>query len=238
MKKIILICFISLVSLTNLFAAKPELLKINNIKNSLVIWTTDCNQVLHNPYQVKCYSYSRRSPLFNMYYLDSRVNKEYKKRLNFRDDRRIPRKYQNFISCYHKNHEKQDRGHLMPDASADFNLTILKTTYLTSNFVPEYYRTNRISIAEVEDKNRKLASNHDIIVITGVLGSQGRLKNKTKCAVIPNYVYKIVFVKIVNGWKFFKVYLFKNGTDTFTSTSKISGLIQIEKAARIKILNN
>ena len=216
--------------------AKPEILKINDINNSIEIFTTICNQVIHDPYQVKCYSYDRKSPWFNMYFLDSRVNKSYKKRLSFKEDKRIPKQFQNNLKCYHKNPERQDRGHLMPDASADFNLTILRTTYLTSNIVPEYYRTNRYAISKAENKIRKIATKFNTIVITGVLGSQGRLKNNKNCAVIPNIVYKIVFIYKNKKWIFYEIFYFKNGENKVNTTSKKINLIKFEKAARIKIL--
>ena len=144
--------FTAIIIFLSFIQAKPlQILKINDINDSIEIITTQCDQVLHYPYQVRCYSYKRKSPLFNMYYLDSRVTKSIKKRLNFKEDKNIPRKYQNLLKCYHRNPEKQDRGHLMPDASADFNLTVLKTTYLTSNIAPEYYKTNRYSISKAEN---------------------------------------------------------------------------------------
>jgi len=233
MKKLILLFF----SMFFIAFAEPKFLKINDIDNSLIVLTINCDQVIHDPYQVKCYSYKRKSPWFNMYYLDSRVNKSIKKRLSFKEDKRIPEEYQNFLKCYYKNPQKQDRGHLLADATADFNLTVLKTTYLTSNIVPEYYKTNRYAIAKVEKMIRSIANNHKLIVITGVLGNQGRLKNDKNCAVIPEIIYKIVFIKENKKWAFLKIYYFKNGENKINVTSKKSDLIKFEKKAKILILN-
>ncbi len=232
MKKLILFFSIFFIAF-----AKPQFLKINDINDSIVIMTNICDQVIHDPYQVKCYSYKRRSPWFNMYYLDSRVNKSIKKRLSFKEDKRIPKQYQNSLKCYHKNPQKQDRGHLLADANADFNLSILKTTYLTSNIVPEYYKTNRYAIAKAEKLVRNIASKYKVIVITGVLGSQGRLKDNNNCAVIPQIIYKIVFIKENKKWNFLKIYYFENGKNNIHVTFKKIDLIKFKKATKIKILN-
>jgi len=171
-----------------------------------------------------------------MYYLDSRVNKFYKKRLNFKEDRRIPKEYRNYLKCYYKS--GYDRGHLAPDAAFDFNLTILKTTYLTSNIVPEKPRTNRYIISKIEKLIRNIARKNKIIVITGAIQSNKKLKNKNYCANIPKFIYKLIFIKDKNYYEFLKGYLINNKTGEIKFIFKKQDLLELQKLARIKIFLN
>jgi len=235
LRKIFIFIFINALFI-DLFAfslsPKTSIIKLENYP--IVIYA-HCDQVIKDPVQIKCYSYFNHETLFNMYFLDSNVSKSIKKRLNFREDRRIPKRYQNFLKCYHRNPQKQDRGHLMPDASADYNKIVLRTTYLTSNIVPEYYRTNRYSISKGERQVRDIALHYNTIVITGIIGSQGRLKNNNNCAIIPNKIYKIIFIKKNNKWIFLKAFVFKNGTENIKIFTNRLALQKIENEAHIII---
>jgi len=163
---------------------------------------TYCNKILHYPYQYRCYDYKLREPRVVLYYINQNVNKlNYKKRLSFKEDNNIPYSFQNKLVCYKKS--GYDRGHMASDADFDYNLTILKTTYLTSNIVPMFPKLNRYSLLKYEKYERKLAENHDVVVLMGISGnSYKRLKNRYDCAIIPKYIFKIFFIKENNYYTF------------------------------------
>jgi len=162
---------------------------------------TYCNKVLIYPYQYRCYDYKLRSPRVVLYYINYKVDvTNYKKRLSFKEDKNIPDKYQNKLICYYKS--GKDRGHMANDADYDYNLTILKTTYLTSNIVPMSPRLNRYVLRRYENYERKIAFDNDVVVLMGVIPSNKRLKNNQNCANIPKYVYKVIFIKVNNEYKF------------------------------------
>ena len=241
MKKIILgLIFLITLSFSNSFNYnfQSPISKVSIDNSSLIIFAK-CDKVIHDPYQVKCYSYKNKAPLFNMYYLDSNVTKTYKKRLSFKEDKRIPDEYQNSLKCYKKS--GLDRGHLAPDAAFDYNLTILKTTYLTSNITPEYPRVNRYFIAKIEKLVRNIAAKNNIIVITGAKYSKNYLKNNKNCPNIPEYIYKLIYIKYKNNYKFIKGYVFKNIKNITKNDIKYINnhisLIKLEKDLNIRIIN-
>ena len=203
MIKIIRIIILIFIIFTTLNAYVMKEVRINDLNFKIY---THCSQVLHDYNQTKCYSYKNHAPRFNMYYIDSNVLKTYKKRLTFRQDNRIPYVYQNHKKCYIKS--KKDRGHLDPDANEDYNLKILKTTYLMSNVVPESPYQNRVLIGYLEKLERKFAIEYNgIIVITGAHFSNKHLKNNNECANIPLFIYKIFLKRKNNKFKIFKLYI-------------------------------
>lgn len=218
-------------------------LKIKGINNfTVLVKKNTCDQVLYNVRQVRCYSYTKKESLFNIYYLDSDVSKSIKKRMNFREDRRLPKKLHHIMRCYKRNKYHMDRGHLAPDASFDYNKIALKTTYLSSNVIPEYYVTNRISIAKIEGKIRNIAIKYPVIVITGSygnIGTIGKPNEKIYCPVIPSTVYKIVYIKVRQRWKFYSIYYFYNdpaNSKRIVSSRRTLDLIKLENKIKIKIL--
>ena len=141
-----------------------------------------------------------------LYFIDKNVTKRIKKRLSFKEDKNIPKKFQNNLDCYVKS--SFDRGHLAPDADFDYNLSILETTYLTSNIIPETPYLNRVLIAKAERIERKYATNlNGIYVLTGMIPLKQKLKNNKNCANIPFIIYKIFISK--HG-KVLRIYLFKD----------------------------
>jgi endonuclease G len=174
---------------------------------------TNCDKILIYPNQYRCYDYKLKEPRIVLYKIDKNVNiGNYKKRLSFRYDKKIMKQYKNNLKCYVKS--GYDRGHMANDADFDYNLTILKTTYLTSNIVPMSPKLNRYVLKKYENYERKLASKYNVVVLMGIIPSKIRLKNKEECAIIPLYVYKAFFVKVKDGYKFiFAVILDQKGNE-------------------------
>jgi len=166
----------------------------------------ECSQVLHDPYQAKCYDYGKKTPKFNMYYLNKEIvwSKNIKKRPSFKNDPRIPKEYQNNIGCY--KYTGTDKGHLLADANFDFNWDILKTAYLMSNIAPEYAYVNRYVVSKMERVERNLAKEEPIIVISGIVGDRGHLQGREECPIIPQKIYKRIYKKDSKTGKW-KLYL-------------------------------
>jgi len=168
-----------------------------------------CDQVIKDQYQRKCYLFKARKPRFNFYFLKREItNASIKKRFSFKNDKRL--KVPNYIKCYYKS--GFDRGHLAPDADFDYNLKLIKTTYLSSNIVPEKPYTNRRLISKIERRFRKLINKYnEAYIITGAHYRYQKEflfnpKNKyhLNCGYYPDYIFKIILIPkydIVEAYK-------------------------------------
>jgi endonuclease G len=203
-KKLLLVILIAMF-LAAIANAKPVKLILNNVEVM-----SNCDQVINDPYQRKCINFKARKPRFNFYYLTQKnVDKSIKKRLRFKDDPRMI--VQNYIKCYY--HSGKDRGHLAPDASFDFDYTVLKTTYLSSNIVPEAPYSNRILISRIEKEFRKLVDKYkEAYVITGahfIYTNEYKFNPNNKyhlnCGYYPNYIYKIIYIPKVDLVKLYVI---------------------------------
>jgi len=131
-----------------------------------------CDQVLLDSLQSKCYSYTYKAPVFNFFKIQySHIREGIKKRYFFHYDKRIPSLYKNYINDYTKGKDKYDKGHLAPDASFDFDKEVLKSTYLSSNVVPQVPYINRYIISKIEKDERNIVkrSKKDLYVLTGAV---------------------------------------------------------------------
>jgi len=186
--KIILKLLITILITTIVFA-KPTTINLRNVEV-----LANCDQVLINQYQRKCYNYEAKKPLFNFYYLTKDiVNRKMKKRPSFKMDKRIKEDFNNNPKCYKYQHF--DRGHLAPDADFDYNKQLLKTTYLMSNIVPERPRNNRVLVAKIETEFRKYINEFgDGYILTGAhytFEDKYKFNPKMDCGYYPDYIYKI-----------------------------------------------
>jgi len=191
-KTLFLILTTMILSITALFA-QPLNKNLSILKLDNYIVKAQCSQVIKDPYQVKCYNYDIKKPSINLFKINKEfVNEKIKKRLSFKEDKRIPEEYQNKLICY--KHSGFDRGHMAPDRFFDFNLTILKTTYLTSNIIPEYPIVNRVVISKIErlinDKIQKY--NIMYIIVIAFFDKNQYLKNDINCGKIPNKILYII----------------------------------------------
>ena len=171
----------------------------------------DCDQVIHDPNQVKCYNYKFRESIFNFYYIPKGTadSNNIKKKFSFKVDKRIPEKYRYSLKCYVKS--GYDRGHLYPDATADYNETVLKSTFLTTNILPEVPYVNRHVWAKIENIIREYSNTKDLYVLVGgQFLSKNRLKKSPNCPGIPDYIYAIIFEKKQNKFEPIIIFRVKN----------------------------
>jgi len=172
--------------------------KINKRINHLNI-LANCDEILYYPEQARCYDNKVKGPLFNVYYIDYKVNNvNIKKRMKFISDPNIPFNVQSPIWCFRNS--GKDKGHLFPDADADYDYNILKTTYYLSNVVPQTPYINRKVIAKLEALERSIATYTPIVVITGAhYYKEKHLNNDERCIKVPAYYYKVFIARNVGG---------------------------------------
>ena len=157
-----------------------------------------CDQVLYKKAFDICYNYRYKEPNAVAYILTKQMETDKhlkRKKLSFKSDYSIPRKYRSYSSNY--THGCYDRGHHAPNGAFDYNLTIQKQTFLMSNVSPQARWLNRIYWAKVERLARYLAIKYGKVeVITGNCGSKWHLKHGVN---IPAYWYKIIYVPETNA---------------------------------------
>ena len=87
-----------------------------------------------------------------------------------------------------------DRGHLAPCADFTFSEETMNESFFMSNMSPQNPSFNRGKWKTLEEKTRKLALEHDsILVITGpVLHGTDSIFSIGEGVTIPNYFYKLI----------------------------------------------
>lgn len=155
----------------------------------------NCDQILDNKgYFTTCYNYDLKSAIYIHTVIDGYlVDHKIKKRPKFYDDVNIPRKYRTTYSDYTRS--GFDRGHSgAADASFDHSLKSQKSTYVMSNIVPQYPKTNRKTYLKVENYERLIAKQLgkvDVITINQFPKNPKRI-GKSKLSV-PSGFGKIFF---------------------------------------------
>jgi len=172
-----------------------------------------CDQTLrNNGYFQTCYSYKKKGAKYVAYTIDgSKVNvKNIKKRPRFYDDLNIPKRYRSKHSDYTHNTFKADRGHLYPDATADWSQKSLNAVYVMSNIIPQHYSLNRGSRAwkGLEKYGRVLATKMGKVdVLNGVVYSKSSQRIGRSQISIPDAFWKMYYNK---GQDFQRCFYFKN----------------------------
>jgi len=125
----------------------------------------ECDIVLSNNLSEICYSYKHKSAIRSDYviYAATVDDQNIKKRPGFRLDKRVHREYATSTRNY--TNSGFDRGHIMPDTSTDYNLLVLKESYLMSNIVPQTRKTNRKKIYAIEKLERKRAREAGVLLV-------------------------------------------------------------------------
>ena len=163
---------------------------------------SQCDKVLINPYMRICYSYKYRMPKFNFYKLNYKLlNKNLKKRLTFRNDKRISFGYTSVKSFTHSGF---DKGHLAPDAAYDFDIKILRFTYLNSNILPEVPYLNRYIISKIEKnfRDEAIKNQKNALIITGGINFK---YNSDLNFYVPEQIFKILIINKIRS-----IYIFPN----------------------------
>lgn len=198
---ILMILFIA----TTGFAANISLHNFFN-KNS-------CDQILRNDgYFKTCYSYKNKGAKYVAYTLyGNKVNfKNIRKRPLFYEDLHIPRQYRSRYSDYTWNVFKMDRGHLCPDAVADWSQKSLNAVYVMSNIIPQYKTINRSRKmwAGVERYARYMAVSLNYVnVLNGVVYLKHPQRMGRDGIAVPSAFWKIIYNK---SKRFQKCFYFKN----------------------------
>ena len=152
-----------------------------------------CDKIIERQAYVSCYSYENKIPLFVAYKLTREsVSPSLKRPSRFFYDKSIPKKYRSLNSHFKRSGE--DKGHMMENASADFNKQAQLETFILSNIVPQNSKLNRGAWAFLEAHTRKLAKIHGTIyVVTGAIPSKDNFLKKGHIN-IPEYMYKLIYI--------------------------------------------
>jgi len=165
MKKLFftLFCFL-LISINlnaiSIYEKYPKNSKINTYLLKKFINNKNCDKILTNDNLfTNCYNYDLKSTIFSHTEIkgDLVSKGNIKKRGYFKSDKKLPKRYQTNYKDY--THTGFNRGHLITgnDASFDYSKKTRDMTYLMSNIVPMYPKTNQKSYLKVENYSRKLA---------------------------------------------------------------------------------
>jgi endonuclease G len=118
--------------------------------------------------------------------------KGYNKRQNrFYEDKEIPKKYRAILKDY-KN-SGYDRGHLMPNATADYTPKAQKESFYLTNIAPQVPKLNRQGWKALEEDVRDWAEKYkELVVITGCIYDKKRdfIGNKVE---IPDSFFKVIY---------------------------------------------
>lgn len=166
----------------------------------------------NNGYFQTCYSYEKKGAKYVSYTIDgSNVNvKNIEKRPRFYDDLNIPKKNRSTYSDYTHNTFKADRGHLYPDAAADWSQKSLNAVYVMSNIIPQHYSLNRgiHSWKGLEKYGRVLATKMgQVDVLNGVVYSKYSQRIGRNKISIPDAFWKMYYNK---DQDFQRCFYFKN----------------------------
>jgi len=141
------------------------------------------------------------------------------------------RKYTNLKKYYYKS--GYDRGHNAPASTNKCNgKKIERETYFYSNMVPQYPNLNRGSWKRLEEKVIYYASKYDSIYVWS--GSIGNIKKLKGVLSVPEYCWKIIYIKDTNSYS---AYIFKNAKNDLINGKNgiIINICDLEKLTKINI---
>jgi len=158
---------------------------------------SNCDQILKREAFEVCYKYGTKSPEWVSYTITkASVSKVLKRKNRFYEDKEIEEKYRAKLSDYKKS--GYDRGHMMPNATADYSKQSQKESFLLSNITPQHPALNRRGWAYLEKNVRSLATKYNKVhVVTGALYDDKKeyIGNNIE---IPDFLYKIIFIPKIN----------------------------------------
>lgn len=163
-----------------------------SIENTFTI-EGSCDKVLERTAFTTCYNYETKQPNWGAYILTYDKVQGHIKRPDhaFKEDNEIPLKYRSTLDDYRGSH--MDRGHIVPNASVDYDIKAQLESFYLSNIAPQYPRFNQGIWSEIENEVRNYTKNNsEIYVVTGsVPGNKndyvGSFVN------VPSYFYKVVY---------------------------------------------
>lgn len=98
-----------------------------------------------------------------------------------------------------------DRGHMCPAAdNLCSSKLVLEETFYFTNISPQHHNLNSGDWLRLEDYTRDISKNQDSIHV--FCGNIGEIK-RIKTVAVPEYCWKVIYIKKTNTWE---AYLFKN----------------------------
>jgi endonuclease G len=178
-----------------------------------------CDQLIVNPYFKVCYDYKLMGTKAVSYTLDGeKVNKiNIKKRPSFHTEKSLDREYRVSPKSYSKT--GYDRGHMANDASFDWSMESLNSTYTMANIIPQEPRVNRYHWIKVERYARMVARKLGSLNVLNIMRYSSNPKRlKKQNIAIPKGFYKILYNKAKN---FERCFYYKNDTSTYPKKDKL-----------------
>lgn len=155
-----------------------------------------CDQLITNPYFKVCYDYKLMGARTITYTLDGKNvnNINIKKRPSFHTEKSIKRPYRVSPKSYSKT--GYDRGHMANDASFDWSMESLNSTYSMINIVPQNPKVNRYQWVKVERYARMVARKLGSLNVINIIqyGNHPKRLKKQNIA-IPQGFYKVLYNK-------------------------------------------
>lgn len=181
-----------------------------------------CDQIIKNPYFTVCYDYNYMGAKTISYRLDgNKVNDiNIKKRPSFHTEKSLNRLYR--VSPKSYTYSGYDRGHMANDASFDWSIKSLNSTYSMVNIVPQEPRVNRYHWVKVERYARLVASrlgSVNVINIIQYTSNPKRLKKQN--IAIPQGFYKILYNKEKD---FERCFYYKNDSNSYKKKDKLKNI--------------
>jgi len=178
-----------------------------------------CDQLIINPYFKVCYDYTLMGAKAISYTLDGeKVNKvNIKKRPSFHTEKALDREYRVSPKSYSKT--GYDRGHMANDASFDWSMKSLNSTYSMANIVPQEPKVNRYHWIKVERYARMVARKLGSLNVLNIIRYNTNPKRlKKQNIAIPKGFYKILYNKEKN---FERCFYYENNTLTYQKKDKL-----------------
>ena len=181
--------------------------------------TNYCDQIITNPYFKICYDYNFMGAKTISYTLDGdKVNKvNIKKRPSFHTEKSLDRAYRVSPKSYSKT--GYDRGHMANDASFDWSMKSLNSTYTMANIVPQEPRVNRYHWVKVERYARLVARKLGSVNVLNIIQYNKNPKRLEKQNIaIPQGFYKILYNKEKD---FERCFYYKNDSSSYEKKEKL-----------------
>ena len=178
-----------------------------------------CDKIIKNPYFKVCYDYKLMGARTITYTLDAQaVNKvNIKKRPSFHTEKSLDRAYRVSPKSYSKT--GYDRGHMANDASFDWSMKSLNSTYTMANIVPQEPRVNRYHWVKVERYARLVARKLGSVNVLNIIQYSKNPKRLEKQNIaIPQGFYKILYNKEKD---FERCFYYKNDSSSYEKKEKL-----------------
>ena len=200
--------FVSLaLGLSSLYASEP----LFPITKEKIFNASSCSQVVDKKLYIACYDYGYKSSTALGYTLDGALvgSVNIKHRPRFREETSIPRRYRSYYGDFAGH--SIDRGHLLPDASADWDPYQLRLAYSLVNIVPQYAMVNRKMWSKAERYGRYIAKRlHSVNVLNLIRFSKNPTRIGRHHIAVPEGFYKIFYTGNGEAGAFRKCFYYEN----------------------------